>query len=96
MRKAFNETLITMNVKNAEREREIEKLKIILKEHEDNKSKHEGKISKLAEELTSKNGQVQQLTELYREAKKKLQYLEFKFENMAENRNLFERGDGYG
>lgn len=66
MRKAFNETLLTMNVKNAEREREIEKLKIILKEHEDNKSKYEGKITKLTEELASKNGQVQQLTELYR------------------------------
>lgn len=36
--------------------------------------------------------QVQQLTEAYRQAKKRLQYLEFKFENIAENRNLFEQG----
>jgi hypothetical protein len=35
---------------------------------------------------------VQQLTEAYRETKKRLQYLEFKFENIAENRNLFELG----
>ncbi len=35
---------------------------------------------------------MQQLTEAYRETKKRLQYLEFKFENIAENRNLFELG----
>ena len=81
-----------MNAKNAERDREIEKLKIVLKEYEENKLKYESKIGKITEQLNNKNTQVQQLTEAYRQAKKRLQYLEFKFENIAENRNLFEQG----
>lgn len=81
-----------MNAKNAERDREIEKLKIVLKEYEENKLKYESKIGKITEQLNNKNTQVQQLTEAYRQTKKRLQYLEFKFENIAENRNLFEQG----
>lgn len=81
-----------MNAKNAERDREIEKLKIVLKEYEENKLKYQSKIGKITEQLINKNTQVQQLTEAYRQAKKRLQYLEFKFENIAENRNLFQQG----
>lgn len=32
---------------------------------------------------------------MYKEAKKRVQYLEYKFDSMAENRNLFERNDSY-
>jgi hypothetical protein len=38
-----------MNAKNAERDREIEKLKIVLKEYEENKLKYESKIAKISE-----------------------------------------------
>jgi chromosome segregation ATPase len=64
-----------MNAKNTEREREIEKLKIILKEYEENKGKSDARISKLQEELSQRNNQYQELNESYREIKKKLQYL---------------------
>jgi hypothetical protein len=59
LRKAFNETLMTMNAKNTERDREIEKMRIILKEHEENKIRYEARTGKLQQELASKGAQYQ-------------------------------------
>lgn len=48
-----------MNAKNTEREKEIEKLKIVVKEYQENTIKYELKIKKLTEDWTNKNHQFQ-------------------------------------
>ncbi len=49
----------------------------------------------MQDELSLRNEQYQEISETYKETKKKLNYLQYKFENLTENRNHFDQRDSY-
>lgn len=93
LRKAFNETVLALNGKQAEKQKEIEKLRILLRQHEENKGKYESQIRKLQEDLVQKHQQYADLSNLHQENKKKLQYLEYKFQCLQQNRSIIDQED---
>ena len=93
LRKAFNETILSMNIKQGEKERQIEKLRIQLREKQQDDNKHQTSLKRLQEELNHKSSQYTELNDLYKDTKKRLQYVQYKLMCLQESRETVQEAE---